>query len=64
MGRLKDRVIEILEIADSLSDDFDIVSYSDFTIDDVEYIAMEAQVDCQFVCDVLSIKLDTLGAYQ
>jgi hypothetical protein len=64
MGKLKARAIEIMEIADSLSDDFDIGSYSDFTIDDVEYIAMEAQVDVQFVCDVLNIDITTLEAYQ
>jgi hypothetical protein len=64
MGKMKNRVIDILEIADSLSDDFDINSYADFTVDDVEYIAMEAQVDVKFVCDVLEIKLENLEAYQ
>ena len=64
MGKMKNRVIDILEIADSLSDDFDINSYADFTVDDVEYIAMEAQVDVKFVCDVLQLKLENLEAYQ
>lgn len=63
MGKLKAKVIEIMEIADSLSDDFDIGSYSDFTIDDIEYIAMEAQVDEKFVCEALDIDITTLGAY-
>jgi hypothetical protein len=62
MGRLKDKVIEILEIADSLSVDFDICDYADFTREDIEYIAMEAQVDEQFVCEALNIDITTLEA--
>lgn len=64
MGKLKNKAIEILEIADSLSDDFDIRNYADFTMDDVEYIALETQVDCEFVCEVLNINVDKLEGYE
>jgi hypothetical protein len=54
MGKIKDRVIEVLEIADSLCDDFDI-GYTEFSLDDIEYIAMEAQLSCSDVCSILDI---------
>lgn len=54
MGRMKDRVIEVLEIADSLCDDFDI-GITDFSFDDIEYIAMETQMSIADVCEILEI---------
>jgi hypothetical protein len=63
MGKLKAKVIEIMEIAESLCDDFDI-GYSDFSFEDIEYVAMEAQVDVDFVCEVLGLDLNKVGEYQ
>lgn len=54
MGRMKDRVIEVLEIADSLCDDFNI-GITDFSFQDVEYIAMETQMSISDVCEILEI---------
>jgi hypothetical protein len=54
MGKMKQRVIEVLEVADSLCDDFD-VGYSDFSFEDIEYIAMETQMGVEDVCSILEI---------
>jgi|LauGreDrversion4_2_1035121.scaffolds.fasta_scaffold1515675_2 hypothetical protein len=54
MGKIKNRVIEVLEVADSLCDDFDI-GITDFSLDDIEYIAMETQMSIDDVCEILEI---------
>lgn len=56
MGKLKARVIEVLEIADSLVNDFDI-GYGDFQFEDIEYIAMETQMSIGDVCGILGISI-------
>jgi len=57
MGKMK-CVMEVMEIADSLCDDFDI-GFSDFSLDDIEYIAMEAQLSLTDVCEILDIAMPT-----
>ena len=57
MGKMKCEM-EVMEIADSLCDDFDI-GFSDFSLDDIEYIAMEAQLSLTDVCEILDIAMPT-----
>ena len=54
MDKMKERVIEVLEIAESLCDDFDI-GFRDFSFEDIEYIAMETQMSIEDVCGILHI---------